>query len=231
MRNIQLKDSITDVLDVSPQSRTVKAVWSRMNNVDLDNDVIVPEAFTKTLKERGPMGKNMIFSLVDHKADMHHVIGKPSELYVDGDKLVAVTKIVPTAMGEDVIKLYDAGLINQHSIGFSTIKQSEETTGIRTIKELKLYEGSAVLWGANPETPTLGIKTNNIELLSLRLESLKKAFKNGSFTNETFAFIENEIKRIEQGLESTQSAQAIKSPNEDEQVLKAINQFNNLFKK
>ena len=231
MRNITLKDSITEVLDVSPQSRTVKAVWSRMNNVDLDNDIIVPEAFTKTLKERGPMGKNMIFSLVDHKADMHHVIGKPSELYVDGDKLVAVTKIVPTAMGEDVIKLYDAGLINQHSIGFSTIKQSEETTGIRTIKELKLYEGSAVLWGANPETPTLGIKTNNIELLSLRLESLKKAFKNGSFTNETFAFIETEIKRIEQGLESTQSAQAIKSPNEDEQVLKAINQFNNLFKK
>ena len=122
-------------------------------------------------------------------------------------------------------------MLFRSSIGFSTIKQSEETTGIRTIKELKLYEGSAVLWGANPETPTLGIKSNNLELLSLRLESLKKAFKNGSFTNETFAFIETEIKRIEQGLESTQSAQAIKSPNEDEQVLKAINQFNNLFKK
>lgn len=231
MRNIQLKDSITDVLDVSPKQRTVKAVWSRMNNVDLDNDIIVPEAFTKTLKERGPMGKNMIFSLVDHKADMHHVIGKPSEIYVDGDKLVAVTKIVPTSMGEDIIKLYDAGLINQHSIGFSTIKQTEEVNGPRVIKELKLYEGSAVLWGANPETPTIAMKSNNIELLSLRLESLKKAFKNGTFTNETFAFIETEIKRIEQGLESTQSATAIKSPNEDEQVLKAINQFNNLFKK
>ena len=143
----------------------------------------------------------MIFSLVDHKADMHHVIGKPSELYVDGDKLVAVTKIVPTSMGEDIIKLYDAGLINQHSIGFSTIKQTEEVNGPRVIKELKLYEGSAVLWGANPETPTIAMKSNNIELLSLRLESLKKAFRNGSFTNETFAFIETEIKRIEQGLD------------------------------
>ena len=231
MRNITLKDSITEVLDVSPQSRTVKAVWSRMNNVDLDNDIIVPEAFTKTLKERGPQGKNMIFSLVDHKADMHHVIGKPSELYVEGDKLVAVTKIVPTAMGQDVVKLYEAGLINQHSIGFSTIKQAEEVSGPRVIKELKLYEGSAVLWGANPETPTIGVKSIDIEVLSLRLESLKKAFKNGSFTDETFAFIGNEIKRIEQGLLDTQSATAMESTNEDEQVLKAINQFNNLFKK
>ncbi len=51
----------------------------------------------------------------------------------------------------DAIKLYEAGLINQHSIGFSTLKSDvNQKTGVRTITELKLYEGSAVLWGANP---------------------------------------------------------------------------------
>ncbi len=44
--------------------------------------------------------------------------------------------------GEDAIKLYEAGLINQHSIGFSTLKSDvNQKTGVRTITELKLYEG------------------------------------------------------------------------------------------
>ena len=83
MRNITLKDSITEVLDVSPQSRTVKAVWSRMNNIDLDNDIIVPEAFTKTLAERGPKAKNMIWSLIDHKADLEPSLSNLENLTCD----------------------------------------------------------------------------------------------------------------------------------------------------
>ena len=34
-------------------------------------------------------------------------------------------KIVDTEAGEDTLKLYEEGLINQHSIGFSTIKQNK----------------------------------------------------------------------------------------------------------
>lgn len=230
MSKIQLKDINDSILDVSPKTRTVKAVWSRMNNIDLDGDIIVPEAFTKTIQERGPKAKNMIFSLIDHKADMHHVIGKPSELYVDGDKLVSVTQIVPTHAGEDIIKLYDAGLINQHSIGFSTIKANEAKNGIRTISELKLYEGSAVLWGANPETPTLGFKSE--ESLSLRLDALLKAISNGKYTDATFKSLELEIKRIQDILtNNTQPATAVEPVvNKDAEFLKAIKQFNNLFK-
>ncbi len=107
------------ILDIPPETRTVKACWSRLGNVDLDGDIIVAEAFTKTIKERGPEGKNMIWSLVDHKADMAHTLGKPKELYVEGDMLVAVTDLIETECGEDAIKLYEAGLINQHSIGSS----------------------------------------------------------------------------------------------------------------
>ncbi len=190
----------------------------------------------------------MIWSLVDHKADMAHTLGKPKELYVEGDMLVAVTDLIETECGEDAIKLYEAGLINQHSIGFTTLKSTvDQKTGIRTITELKLYEGSAVLWGANPETPTLGFKgefKENKEALSLRLENLIKAFRGGTFTDDTFALMEIQIKQIQAALLELEVVETITQPavaveptqtiveeKSNEEVLKAIKHFNNLFKK
>ena len=238
MKQFQSKDVANGIMDVDTTTRRVKAVWSRMNNVDLDNDIIVPEAFTKTLMERGPAGKNLVWSLVDHKADMANVIGKPEELYVEGDMLVAVTPIVETEKGTDMLKLYEAGLVNQHSIGFSTIKSDwqSEKQDVRVIKEVKLYEGSAVLWGANPETPTISVKSQTKEDLNNRLERLLKAFRGGKFTDDTFALMEIQIKNIQAdllALDFTQSAQKAIEPkqSEDNEVMKAIQEFNKLFKK
>lgn len=241
MKHFQSKDITDGIMDVDTSTRRVKAVWSRMNNIDLDNDIIVPEAFTKTLIERGPKGKNLVWSLVDHQADMNNVIGKPEQLYVEGDALVAITPIVGTEKGTDMLKMYEAGLINQHSIGFSTMKQDwqNDKKEVRVIKELKLYEGSAVLWGANPETPTLSVKSQTKEDLNNRLEKLLKAFRNGRFTDETFALMEIQIKKIQADLlelEITQSAEIAIEPkqqekNNDAEIIKAIKEFNNLFKK
>ena len=255
MSTMQLKNTLVEkqdlgynIMDVDSEQRRVKAVWARCGNIDLDNDIIVPEAFTKTLAERGPMGKNLIWSLVDHCADMNNAIGKPEQIYVENDMLIAITPIVETEKGEDIIKLYEAGLINQHSIGFSTIKSNVDKEGVRTITELKLYEGSAVLWGANPETPTLGFKgemaiKDKRQELSNRLERLIKSFKGGRFTDETFSLIEIEIKRIQSELLEIEVIKEITQPElsvepiveekkeDNEQILKAINQFNNLFKK
>lgn len=246
-KNYTLKSADGSIIDIAPETRTVKACWSRIGNLDLDNDIIIASAFTKTIAERGPLGKNMVWSLVDHRADMAHTLGKPKELYIEGDMLVAVTDLVETECGEDAIKLYEAGLINQHSIGFSTIKSEYDSqSGVRTITELKLYEGSAVLWGANPETPTLGFKgeyKNTKETLSLRLENLIKAFRGGTFTDDTFALMEIQIKQIQAELVALEIAETITQPAEaveptqaieeasNEEVLKAIKQFNNLFKK
>jgi selenocysteine-specific translation elongation factor len=137
--------------------------------------------------------------------------------------------------------MYEAGLINQHSIGFSTIKQDwqNDKKEVRIIKELKLYEGSAVLWGANPETPTLSVKSQSKEDLNNRLEKLLKAFRNGNFTNDTFALMEIQIKKIQADLlelEIIQSAPSAIEPKQQEknneaEIIKAIQEFNKLFKK
>jgi HK97 family phage prohead protease len=225
------------VEDVDKESRKVKAVWARMSNVDLDNDIISPAAFTKTINERGPQGKNLIWSLVDHKTSMKYALGKPKELYVEGDALIAVTEVIETEMGEDMLKLYEAGLINQHSIGFSTIKsEMDNSTGIRTITELMLYEGSAVLWAANPETPTIsiykGMEPEIVkETLNGRLEKLIKAFKHGTFTDETFSLLEIEIKQIQTAINeiTTQPAAKAVEP-ESTVVLDALKQLNHRLK-
>jgi HK97 family phage prohead protease len=237
MKQYSVKDIMNGVEDVDKESRKVKAVWARMSNVDLDNDIISPAAFTKTINERGPQGKNLIWSLVDHKTSMKYALGKPKELYVEGDALIAVTEVIETEMGEDMLKLYEAGLINQHSIGFSTIKsEMDNSTGIRTITELMLYEGSAVLWAANPETPTIsiykGMEPEIVkETLNGRLEKLIKAFKHGTFTDETFSLLEIEIKQIQTAINeiTTQPAAKAVEP-ESTVVLDALKQLNNRFK-
>lgn len=238
MKHYQVKDISNGVEDVDVATRKVKAVWARMGNVDLDNDVIAPEAFTKTLQERGPQGKNLIWSLVDHRSSMKYAIGKPVELYIEGDALVAITPVIETECGEDMLKLYEAGLINQHSIGFSTIKhETNNETGIRTIKELMLYEGSAVLWAANPETPTIalykGMTPDEIkDTLNGRLEKLLKAFKHSTFTDETFSLIEIEIKQIQKAISdiTTQPAAIAVEPETNAIVFEALKHFNNSLK-
>lgn len=205
------------VEDVDQSSGIVKTVWARFGNVDLDGDIILPEAVTKTIKERGPKGVKLVWSLTDHMSRLENAIGKPSELYVDGDKLVAITKIVKTHCGEDTLKLYEADCINQHSIGFSTVRAEwqNDKQEVRVIKELKLYEGSCVLWAANPMTETLDVK--GIEQKSHRLELLQKAVTKGTFTDETFSLMEIEIEQLK-ALLTTQAAAKAPEPDYTKQI-------------
>jgi len=204
------KDAMNSILDVDVPNRIVKSVVAVFNNVDLDGDIIVPEAVTKTIRERGPLGSKLIWNLIDHNASMKCAIGKPSDLYVQGNELIAVTPVVETELGEDYVKLCDSGVVNQFSIGFNTIK-SDMQGETRIIKELKLYEYSAVLWAANPATSMIGIKSDfkpTNETMSKRLDVLLHEFKHGTFTDETFSLMEIEIKQI-QSLLTTQAAQAL----------------------
>ena len=242
MKKLEVKSMVGEIADVDSEKKRVKAVWARTGNVDRDNDIIVEGAFTKTIAENGPNGKNEIWSLVDHYTSFKYALGKPESLYVDGDKLVAITPIVDTELGEDMLKLYIAGVINQHSIGFSTIRSDfrDQEQKVRLIKEVKLYEGSAVLWGANPETPTLDImksftfdKIEKSGTLLERLEklpTLMKALSTGNFTDNTFYLLERHIKQIQEEVESTYAAaqKAAPTPQRNE-ILDALKQFNSQF--
>lgn len=230
MRKYEIKSMTGMVADVDEAGRKVKAIWSRMGNLDRDGDIITAGAFSKTIQEAGPKGANEIWTLYGH--DYSKVLGKPSEIYEEGDALVTVTNIVDTEAGEDALKLYKAQCFNQHSIGFSIIKWDWENQDqkVRMIKEIRLYEGGPQLWGANPNTPTLGLTKSyiqeNKDELKAYFDNLVSAVRNGNFTDKTFSLLEIQIKQIQsQLLElSTQPAEAVE-PREDG-LLKALRETN-----
>lgn len=201
------------VRDVSENDRRVKVAISKMGNVDHDNDVIDHGAYTKTLTERGPKGANLIWHLTDHNPSLKSAVGKFSEIYTDGDYLVGITNIPNTSWGNDVLEFYKSGHINQHSIGFRTIKSESvksSNSNYNLIKEVFLYEGSAVLWGANSETPTLTVgksitkdeATAEHERLSKELGLLMKSLKDGRFSDDAFEFIEIRTAQIHEAIKT-----------------------------
>jgi len=196
------------LLDVDKSTRSVKVAISQMDSLDRDEDVIAKGAFNKTIKEKGPNGTNEIWHLVDHAASIKSALGKFTELFIEGDYLVGVSTFKDTALWRDVWPLYESGDINQHSIGFSIVnstKTKQSGKDIRTITEIALWEGSAVLWGANPNTPTLevakslGIYHDGMEP-ERRIEQMIKALKSDKWDDEAKGLFTIELQQLYQSL-------------------------------
>ena len=145
------------VADVDTGKRIVKAYFSIFGNVDLDGDVIQKGAFTKTISEWGPRGKDMVRHFLNHdKAGLP--VGKVLELGEDGKGAYFVSKIASTSIGNDIYALYKDGMIPGHSMGFLPIKSTSITSG-NLFTEVKLLEVSTVTnWPANPEAQTIEVK-------------------------------------------------------------------------
>lgn len=250
MKNFEVKNTEPDsVKDVDTVTRRVKVVISKMGVLDLDNDVIDTTAYNKTIKERGPKAANLIWHLTDHIPSLKNAIGKFSELSVEKDNLIGVTDIPKTTWGNDVLEFYQTGNINQHSVGFRTVKDEPVNAGKanehRLIKEILLYEGSAVLWGANPETPTLSVgKSYNFndqeelkkEYLNILLEinNFTKLFKTGHLSDQSFELMEirviQQTDKLKQLFEIiTQPALKAVEPKTESSVLSVLQTFNNSF--
>lgn len=247
MKNFEVKNISGGVKDVDTASRRVKIAISQVGTKDLDGDVIDPGAYTKTIAERGPKGANLIWHLTDHMPSLKSAVGKFSELYLDGNYLTGITDIPNTQWGNDVLEFYKAGAINQHSIGFRTIKQEPVNAGTpeeyNLIKEVLLYEGSSVLWGANPNTPTLSVgKSMTIEEVKTsykdtldELGRLHKMFKVGQLTDDSYELIEMKISQLTSKLQQLfekATLPAVKAVEPDENdLLSALKAFTNNLKR
>jgi HK97 family phage prohead protease len=215
------------LIDLSENDRRVKVAISQMGSKDLDGDVIDSSAYTKTLNERGPKAKNQIWHLTDHNPSLKSAVGKFSELFVEGDMLVGVTNVPNTTWGNDVLEFYKSGHITEHSIGFRTIKE-ETKSDYNLIKEVMLYEGSAVLWGANPNTPTLSAgksitkeeANTELEQLNKDLELVTKTLRNGNLSDESFELVEMRLQMLNERIKNLFAA--IQQQNETIQPAEAI---------
>ena len=181
---IKFKGILDSVKDVDSKNRVVTGYLSSFDNIDSDNDLIVKGAYKRTLDNR----KEQIYFLNQH--NWSQPLSKFNVLEEDDYGLYFESKSLPnTTYADDLIKLYEAGIVKEHSVGFNTIKD-EVKDGVRYIKEIKLWEGSAVTLGANSLTPFRGFKSLTKDDIDKEYKLFLNAFKKGTFTDETFGQLE-----------------------------------------
>lgn len=219
---IETKNTDSAVADIDDAKRSVKIAIASMGDLDRDNDIFDKSAFNRTIKQRGPSGTNEIWHLLDHGYGIASAaLSKPKELFVEGDKLMMVSEYRDTWNWKEIAwPLYVAGDINQHSVGFSTINSNmikDNGKDVRLITEVALWEGSAVLWGANANTPTIGVvksflaerKRKSEQNIGERLQSVYRAISEKGINDDNLSLLNIEFKFIEQFCIDLQEKEAL----------------------
>lgn len=144
------------------------------------------------------------------------------------DCLMGATKMADTTLGNDTLTNYLEGILDNHSIGFQYMKyeflerghgnseagkafkamveglinpdDAENINCMLRVDEIKLFEISAVAFGANKLTPYLGSKSGNPEsvalLLENRLTKLYQTIKKGTQSDDMLFNIEIQYKQL-----------------------------------
>jgi len=204
MSEQKLKSAVhfaASIKDMDLKQGIVTGYAANFGSKDSDNDIIMPGAFSKTIKEQGPdSAQPRIKHLLNHNTGQ--ALGLPMVLKEDSTGLYYESKVGTHALGQDFLKMVDSGLITEHSIGFGTIRKTvinpdadwyDQTTQLH---ELKLWEFSSLTaWGANQYTPLTGSKSK--QNAEERISKLLKALDGGTFTDTTFSFLNEELLYIQ----------------------------------
>ena len=217
------------IKDIDPTGRTVQFYGSSWNVVDAADDEMVKGCYAKSIQENGPASaKPRIKFLFQHDSD--DIIGKFTALTEDATGLLCTAKFIDTEDARDAIAMYEQDLL-EHSVGFNTLKyQMNETSGVRLITEVKLWEVSAVTWGCNEFTPLVSLKGLDHAAAALsvsqRIIKLGKALRTGTMQESTYKSLEAEMLGLEtayqelvtlpSGTEPPQGTQQKREPNEAE---------------
>lgn len=230
--------SLSEIKDFSLGKREVAMYLSKFGVLDSDNDIIIKGTFKRSLQDRGvdsPSNRKIAF-LRYH--DWQQQIGKWLKLEEDDLGLFAVGKLGTSTKGEDALRDYEEGIIKEHSIGFQymadNIRKVDNADGsfYYEIFEVKLFEGSAVTFGANEETEVLAIgKSENkiqlVEKYAKEIEIVTKSLINGKGTDERLYNLEMKLKYLNSRLVDLAMMPTVTSPKtESIEQVNTKSQFN-----
>ena len=118
------------------------------------------------------------------------------ELYEDEKGLVFTASVPKTQLGTDVIELMKAGVITENSVGIMPIVKQMKGD-YREIREVKLYEISAVTMAANDQAKILDIKGMvDIDQVYNRYDNICKLLRKGNISDEMGYALESEILKL-----------------------------------
>ncbi len=170
--------------DASIEGRTITGYAAAFGNIDHGRDVIKKGSFKKTLKERGDRVK--VF--YNHMTP----IGKPEAMKEDDNGLYTESRISGTPKGDEVLELAKDGVITEMSFAYEAVDyQINEKDGVRTLKEVKLYEYGPVDFAMNEQATISGVKA-----LADRL------YSNKPVNSDNLAALRSELKSLLDAIDS-----------------------------
>jgi HK97 family phage prohead protease len=179
-----------EIIDLDEKNNIVKGYGSYFDNKDSDMDIIRRGAYQKTIQENGQRVKYL------YQHDMMQPIGKMNELFEDEKGLVFTAEIPKTQLGNDVIELMKAGVITENSVGIMPIVK-EMMNDYREIREVKLYEISAVTMAANDQAKILDVKGMvDIDKVYKRYDNICKLLRKGNISDDMGYALESEILKL-----------------------------------
>ena len=234
-----VKYADANIIDVSTSSRIVTGFFNSYNFFDSDKDVLIMGAAKKSIEERGVNSTAVakIKHALNH--DLTTLVGKLQVLEETTKNGITgiyfESKIANTTLGNDTLINYKEGIYDNHSIGFKynqlSLIESEknpvawnevvskllnpedaEMMGyLYLVKEINLFEGSTVAFGANSLTPFLGVKSGSKESMTLalvsKLNQLEYTVKNGMQSEDMLSTFELQIKQFKQILKEIEVAE------------------------
>lgn len=190
---LKYKSIFGSIEDIDMKNKIVTGYLSSFGNKDYDDDIIMRGAYKKSITER----KNDIYFLNQHDWKQPHgkfnvLEEREKGLYFES------TPLIDTSYSMDALKLYQAGIVKEHSVGYQVMKEEySKNDQANIIKEIKLYEGSNVTLGANSNTPFTGFKSYTLKQVNDQYKQILKAYRNGTFTDETFGLLDIALKQLQ----------------------------------
>lgn len=128
-------------LSVLSGSGVFEGFAARFNRPDAAGDIILPGAFTQSLKDRTVHGVRMLF-----QHDPSEPVGTWVEMIESGDGLFVRGRLNKQVQrGRELIALLEDRALDGLSIGFRTIASShDKLTGLRRLHRVDLWEISLV---------------------------------------------------------------------------------------
>jgi HK97 family phage prohead protease len=144
-------------------SRTFEGYGSVFGVLDSYADVVAAGAFKRSLREHKAAGR-MPALLWQH--DPSSPIGVYEHMSEDETGLFVKGRLSDTQMGREGYTLLKDGALSGLSIGFSVYPNDgakvDEKTGVRTLKNIKLWETSLVTFPANDAARVTGVKMDGV---------------------------------------------------------------------
>lgn len=209
--------------------RTVTGIFAVHGNIDDYADVSHPGSFVKTIAERGPKIK----FLWNHDMFGGPPVAKITSIREIGREELpeAVLAIAPEATGgvevtreylktasaEEVFQALEAEALDEMSYGYDAVKfDFSELNGarIRNLREVRLWEVSDVIFGANPAT----VGSKFAPPLELLLKQLEAHIKAGARHSSSDTKLLNAIHKAAVELGATQCKGIVDEEEEDEKT-------------